>query len=260
MTGCNPQELWESQTVGTNARVGDVLVRNLHLAATEAAYRPGGGAMAYFALYNEARQPDALISARSEQAQRVLLRWDRACDGEAEVVDRIPLIPQGSVPVGPGQLPGGGTPYSLEIDGFKQVVRPGTTFPITLTFEQAGEVTVEAKVQPTRVGDEPPPAACPAGTSTPQPPVEGTPPPPMDGPEHDAGKEITVTGIVRAGQQPDCRLLTGEEDGRHYVLIDGDPAIVRPGATVVVRGRLEPDVPTHCAHGAVLRVINAIPR
>jgi hypothetical protein len=102
----SPQESLESNTVGTNAEVGNVLLRNVHLAATEEPYRPGDTAVARLMLFNQAHARDALVDARSPQAQQVRLKWDQRCDGSYEQVDRIPILPEGSVPNAPNQETG----------------------------------------------------------------------------------------------------------------------------------------------------------
>lgn len=257
--GCgNPQEVIQSGTVGTNAQAGPVLLRNVHLAATENGYRPGDDADAQLSLVNQAPEWDALVSARSPDARQVNLRWDRGCDGQAEVVPRIPVSARGTVPASAGQ-PTGATPYHLEIVDVSQLARPGTTFPLTLTFERAGEVTLEAKVQATRDGDQPPPRPCQRQAAPPGQPPPGTPPGATTGrsPAPAPAREITVVGTVEAGAQPGCLLLT--DGGRPYVLLGGDPALVHPGSHVVVRGRPDPGVPTTCGHGVTLHVINALP-
>lgn len=246
LAGCDAQQVLQSGTVGSNTDVGQMQIRNLHLAATEDAYPPGSTAEARLHLINAAPRQDALVGARSPRAERVELRWDRACDGRAEPVGRIPITAHGTVPLAPGQ-PKGAAPYHLEIIGITQPTRPGTTFPVTLTFAQAGEVTVDAKVQATRDGDAPPPRPC------------GVPAPPAPPDSNGAvDREFIASGTVETGPRPECRLLV--DGGRPYVLVGGDPSELRPGANVVVRGRPDPGVPTSCGHGTTLRVLDVMPK
>jgi hypothetical protein len=44
-----------------------------------------------------------------------------------------------------------------------------------------------------------------------------------------------------------------------YQLLGGDPAIVKPGATLTVKGRVRDDVMTVCQMGPVLEVLSAQP-
>lgn len=69
-------------------------------------------------------------------------------------------------------------------------------------------------------------------------------------------QEVTVTGRVQAGVEARCHLLPSP--GRSpYLLIGGDPAVIRPGAHVVVRGRPDPGAVTTCMQGIPLRVSSA---
>lgn len=261
LVGCAPHQAGDGAepggsspgagTVGTNAGAGSVQLRNVHLVATEAGYPPGSGARAELFLINEGPRPDELVGVRSPQADRIELRWDRGCDGKAEAVPSIPITAQGTVPLAPGQ-PASATPYHLEVAGLRQWARPGTTFPITFSFAAAGEVTVDAKVQATRDGDAPPTTcAAPAG------PPAATPPPAAPGDQQ--RREFTTTGTVRTGPSPDCRLLD-DGRGRSYVLIGGDPARLRPGAELAVRGTPAPEVRTTCGYGPALHVLDSLPR
>ncbi|GAB3276069.1 copper chaperone PCu(A)C [Parasphingorhabdus pacifica] len=252
-TACHPQEVRESSTVGTNGQVGQVKLRNVHLRATEEPYRPGGNADAVLHLFNQAHEQDALVDVRSPQARNIVLRWDRGCDGHAEAVPRIPVTAAGTVPAAPEE-PDSASPYYLEVRELTQLTRPGTTFPITFTFERAGEVTLDAKVEATRDGDQPPPSPC---TGQPPAPASTAPTPTGEPPAGSTDNHaITVTGTVERADSGDCLLLADE--GRPYVLLGGDPSVVRPGADLVVHGRLAPEA-SICAHGAALRVLEAVP-
>jgi hypothetical protein len=69
---------------------------------------------------------------------------------------------------------------------------------------------------------------------------------------------VTVVGTVEAGVEPRCLLLRQGE--RPYLLLGGDPAVVRLGAHIVVRGRPEPGRVTTCMQGVPFQVIEARPR
>ncbi|MFR9732189.1 hypothetical protein ACL03H_23435 [Saccharopolyspora sp. MS10] len=71
-------------------------------------------------------------------------------------------------------------------------------------------------------------------------------------------QEVTVTGRVEAGVEPRCFLLPGQ--GRTpYLLVGGDPSVVKPGAHLVVRGRPDPGAPSTCMQGTPLHVTEAHP-
>ncbi|WP_233627506.1 MULTISPECIES: hypothetical protein [unclassified Saccharopolyspora] len=73
-----------------------------------------------------------------------------------------------------------------------------------------------------------------------------------------AGGEITVTGKVQSGVESRCMVLPAQ--GRSpYLLLGGDPAVVKPGAHLVVRGHPEPGAPTTCMQGTPLHVSEAHP-
>lgn len=63
---------------------------------------------------------------------------------------------------------------------------------------------------------------------------------------------VTVSGVVVAGVEPGCLLLNAA--GRSYLLIGGDRSRISVGATVTVRGAVEPDLMSTCQQGTPLRV------
>jgi copper(I)-binding protein len=165
--GCfaRSQPVLQSGTQGTNDQIGEILIRNMYVVPPAGdIYRPGESAVARFELYNRSNRPEALGSVASSAATEVRIRWDRDCDGDAEVVSRLPILPEGTVPAVP-EAREGSTPYHLEIVGLTEVVRPGTTFPVDLTFERAGGITVNALVQVPE-GYAPPPPPCPGAAGT----------------------------------------------------------------------------------------------
>lgn len=81
-----------------------------------------------------------------------------------------------------------------------------------------------------------------------------TPPPGTASP---APQSLTLTGVVEAGVEANCLVLTHQ--GVTYLLLDADRAIVRPGARVTVRGRTAPGVATTCMQGLPFEVSEAYP-
>lgn len=97
------------------------------------------------------------------------------------------------------------------------------------------------------------PPSTPAGK--PKPSLSGpiVPPPAKD------GQVITVRGRVeRVELEGGCTVLRADT-GTTYQLMGGDPSIVKPGATVQIRGRLRADLMTICQMGPVLEVDSAQP-
>jgi hypothetical protein len=76
--------------------------------------------------------------------------------------------------------------------------------------------------------------------------------PPATGPAGPSG-EVTLTGTVRAGVEPDCLLLEAENGGR-YLLVGGERAELEPGARVAVTGRVDRDLLSTCQQGEPLVV------
>ncbi|MBV1855664.1 hypothetical protein [Catellatospora tritici] len=90
------------------------------------------------------------------------------------------------------------------------------------------------------------------GASAPKPPKGGPsiPPPAKD--------EITVSGTVeRVELEGGCTVL--RTPGRTYQLMGGDKDVVKPGAQLMVTGRIRTDIATICQMGPVLEVISARP-
>jgi hypothetical protein len=69
----------------------------------------------------------------------------------------------------------------------------------------------------------------------------------------DKGRSVTVSGTVEAGVEGNCVLLG------QYLLLGGPREILRPGRTVTVTGRLDPDARTTCQQGTPLQVERAVP-
>lgn len=63
----------------------------------------------------------------------------------------------------------------------------------------------------------------------------------------------TLTGTVTAGVEPGCLLLDG------YLLVGGDPGVIRAGARITVTGRVVADLMTTCQQGTPFVVRSAEP-
>ncbi|HEX2131221.1 MAG TPA: copper chaperone PCu(A)C [Actinophytocola sp.] len=143
-------------TLGTNAEAGSILLRNVRVERPQdGIYREGDDARVYLTLVNQADQPDRLLSVTTTHADNVRQHWDEGCDGTAEQVESIPLLPDGTVPA-PVEVNGwvndvGRLPYHLELIGITTTIREGTTIPLTFTFAGTGpegiRTTIDAMVQ-----------------------------------------------------------------------------------------------------------------
>lgn len=97
---------------------------------------------AYMVLTNNGSAPDRLLSASAEVADAVELHTHLMEDGVMRMrqVQAIEVAPGEPSVLEPGGL-------HVMLIGLKQPLAAGETFPMTLTFEQAGEVTVEVAVE-----------------------------------------------------------------------------------------------------------------
>ncbi|HEY6705995.1 MAG TPA: hypothetical protein VJB61_00175 [Actinomycetota bacterium] len=68
--------------------------------------------------------------------------------------------------------------------------------------------------------------------------------------------ELTVTGTVSEGVEPNCLLLDAE-GGQRYLLVGGDRAELRAGSRVAVTGRVDRGLLSTCQQGEPL-VVSAI--
>jgi len=123
-------------------RVGDLTVQHAWSKVTIGAGRPG---VLYVEITNNGSDDDALIGVTTPVASMPMLH-------ETVVTDGIASMPHAmSIPVPAGQTvelaPGG---YHGMLMGLTAALKDGDKFPVTLTFEKAGEATVTVDVLPLR--------------------------------------------------------------------------------------------------------------
>lgn len=115
-----------------------VIIEKPWARATVPAARVGG---AYLTVRNQAAAPDRLIGAASPVAARVEFHVHIA-DGEImrmRQVQALEIPPNGSLELKPGAA------HLMFVD-IRQPFKEGDVVPVTLTFEKAEEVTVQARV------------------------------------------------------------------------------------------------------------------
>jgi periplasmic copper chaperone A len=119
-------------------RVGDIDVEHAWSRATIGADRPG---VVYLSIRNTGSADDALIGVTTPIAGMPMLHETVVTDGVASMPHAM------SVPVPAGQTvalaPGG---FHGMLMGLTQALEKGDSFPLTLTFQTAGEVTVTVDV------------------------------------------------------------------------------------------------------------------
>jgi hypothetical protein len=118
--------------------VGDLTIEHAWSKATIGAERP---AVFYVEITNNGSADDALISITTPAADTPMLH-------ETVVTDGIASMPHAmSIPVPAGETvalsPGG---YHGMLMGLATVLKEGDRFPVTLTFENVGDVTVDVDV------------------------------------------------------------------------------------------------------------------
>lgn len=119
------------------AQAPSVVVQNAWARATTASQTVGG----VFLTLTDAGGPDRLVSASSPIAEMLELH-ETVAEGDVMKMRPVPVLrlaPGQTVEFKPGS-------YHLMAMGLKQQLKPGATFPVTLTFETSPPVTVIATV------------------------------------------------------------------------------------------------------------------
>jgi hypothetical protein len=123
---------------GTGIKVGDAWAR-----PTVQGQQGGGGFMTIIG----GTAADRLVGARAAVAEHMELHT-MVMDGNVMRMRQVPAIDVpagGTVQLAPGGL-------HLMFMGLKQPLANGSTVPVTLRFEKAGEMTVDFKVMPRLMG------------------------------------------------------------------------------------------------------------
>ena len=97
--------------------------------------------IAFMVIENHGATPDKLIGASSPVSARAQVH-EMTMTGNVMRMRAVPSLvipPNGKVALDPDD-------YHLMLTGMKQRLKIGDTFPITLKFEKAGEITVTATV------------------------------------------------------------------------------------------------------------------
>jgi copper(I)-binding protein len=122
--------------------IGDITVSSPWTRATPPRARAGGG----FAKIVNAGGEDRLVSASANVSKRTELHEMTVADGVMkmrEMADGIPVPAGGTLELKPGS-------YHVMFFDLTGPLKEGENVPVTLTFEKAGEVTLDFKVE--RIG------------------------------------------------------------------------------------------------------------
>lgn len=98
-------------------------------------------AAVYLTLNNSTEHPDTLLAATTPRASMTTLHMSGEVDGimRMEMQDEVALPAGQTVEFAPGGL-------HIMLMGLSEPLAEGTTFPLTLTLEKAGEITVNVNV------------------------------------------------------------------------------------------------------------------
>lgn len=109
-------------------------------ARASAASVPNGAV--YLVLHNEGKEGDRLVSASSPAADRVELHTHIDENGVMKMrqINAVEVAPDTTIKLAPSGL-------HIMLLGLKAPLVKGKAFPLTLTFEKAGTVTVDVSVQ-----------------------------------------------------------------------------------------------------------------
>lgn len=119
-------------------KLGEIQVGHIWARATAEGAK---AASVYVPLLNQGKTEDKLISVSTPVATSTALHESRVKDGISSMHDitELPLPPGQPVALRPGGK-------HIMLMGMKQQLKEGDQFPLTLTFAQAGSVTVDVIV------------------------------------------------------------------------------------------------------------------
>jgi copper(I)-binding protein len=168
LAGCGSGQITQTDTQvaavnGAQANVGDIAIREAQFEYTAtkdaSAYPRGGNAPLEMSIINSGGTADRLVSASSPVAGSVRVSGVTTIpaggtllvEGEPAAAAAPPSESAGpsdsaaptSEALAPDEEPTGA---SIVLIGVNQEVRPGLNYPVTLTFQKAGTVTVEVPV------------------------------------------------------------------------------------------------------------------
>jgi copper(I)-binding protein len=148
-----------SAVAGANTQVGNIAIRNAEIAypdtipASANVYPVGGTAPVEMVIVNQGTAADRLVSGTSPLGT-VQLEGDTSLPAGRALVAGTDESTQ--------ETPGA-APIKMAITGLRQDIRSGLSYPLVLTFQQAGSVTVELPVAPPKEPREDQPAEAAVG-------------------------------------------------------------------------------------------------
>ena len=121
------------------AQIGEVMI---HDPWARASIGNAPNSAAYMTLEIAGEAPDRLVGSSSPVAERAELHTHIMDGGVARMrpVDAVEVAPGAPTVLAPGGL-------HIMLIGLRQKLAPGDSVPLTLVFEQAGAITIEAPVR-----------------------------------------------------------------------------------------------------------------
>ena len=146
LAGCSAGTVTQTDTivqntaVGAYGQVGEIAVRDLTIDGGPNEVVPAGApALLKGGIVNESPEPDRLVAVTSPYAVAVVPEGATAIPGD----NAIRIVGADPAPVGPPNQDERVTgTLRLTMQGSTQVLRPGPTYAVTLTFERAGTITL----------------------------------------------------------------------------------------------------------------------
>lgn len=131
-----------TQTSADDTGMGEVGNIMIHDGWARASLGQAPNSAAYMTIMTHGDSPDKLIAATTPIADRAELHNHILEDGVAKMrqVETIDVTPSEPVTLEPGGL-------HVMLMGLKEEMEAGATLPLTLTFEQAGDVTLELPIK-----------------------------------------------------------------------------------------------------------------
>lgn len=122
-----------------DAKAGSLMIEQPWARATPGQAKNGA---AYMTIHNGGTDGDRLVAASAEVSQRVELHNHINNDGVMQMreVEAIEVPASGMTELKPGS-------FHVMFMGLSAPLKEGDSFPLTLTFEQAGDLTVTVNVQ-----------------------------------------------------------------------------------------------------------------
>ena len=150
LTACSAGQVTQTATqdrdkTGAMADLGDLALRDVRLAyPVNGVYQQGGDARLVMAVANGSEVDDTLLSISGEGFEGVeVVQSSTAGAAAAPTGEAQPGQVSIPVPAESNVYIGGDGPV-VTLTGLAEELTPALTLPITLTFERAGEVTIDA--------------------------------------------------------------------------------------------------------------------